>query len=52
MFRCWKDGKAYNEQAYVANLQKRNSPLAGLFRTTGIGWQLTAGFQKLFENPS
>jgi serine/threonine protein kinase len=52
MFRCWKDGKAYNEQAYVANLQKRNSPLAGLFRTTGIGWQSTAGFQKLFENPS
>ncbi len=52
MFRCWKDGKAYDEQAYVAALRKRNSPLAGLLKATGIEWQSSAGFQRLSANPS
>jgi len=52
MFRCWKDGKTYDEQTYVAALQKKNSPLAGLFRVTRIGWQSSAGFQKLTATPS
>jgi len=42
MFRCWKDGKTYDEQAYVAALQKKNSPLASLLTATGIGWQSSA----------
>jgi hypothetical protein len=52
MFRCWKDGKTNDEQAYVAALQKRNSPLADLFKATGIGWRSSAGFQTLSANPS
>ena len=52
MFRCWKDGKPYEEQAYMAALQKRNSPVAALFRATGIGWESSAGFQRLSANPS
>jgi transposase len=52
MFRCWKDGKTYDEQAYAAALRKRNSPLAALFKTTSIGWQSSAGFQRLSANPS
>ena len=52
MFRCWKDGKTYDEQAYAAALRKRNSPLAALFTTTAIGWQSSAGFQRLSANPS
>lgn len=32
MFRCWKNGKPYEEQAYMAALQKRDSPVAALFR--------------------
>jgi hypothetical protein len=46
------DGKPYEEQAYVAALQKRNSPVAELFKATGVGWKSTAGFQRLSENPS
>jgi hypothetical protein len=49
---CWKDGKTYDEQVYVAALQKRNPLLAGLFTATGIGWQSSAGFQYLSANPS
>jgi hypothetical protein len=52
MFRCWKDGNPYEEQAYMAALQKRNSPVAALFRATGIGWESSAGFQRLSANPS
>jgi transposase len=28
LFRCWKDGVAYNESKYIASLKKRNSPLS------------------------
>lgn len=28
IFRCWKDGKPYDEQCYLANLRRRSSPYA------------------------
>jgi transposase len=28
LFRCWKDGVAYDESKYIASLKKRNSPLS------------------------
>jgi hypothetical protein len=40
------------EQLYAAVLQKRNSPVAALFRATGIEWKSIAGFQKLSANLS
>jgi hypothetical protein len=53
IFRCWKDNRPYDEQAYLEALHKRNSPLGAAFtRATGIGWKLVAGFQKLSANPS
>jgi hypothetical protein len=52
MFRCWKEGKTYDEQAYAAALGKGNSPLAALFTTTAIGWQSSAAFQRLSANAS
>jgi transposase len=48
IFRCWKDGKPYDELAYLETLQKRNSPLkACLASTTPIEWKNVAGFKKL-----
>jgi hypothetical protein len=35
IFRCWKDGKPYDEQIYLQSLQRRRSPL-GAF-ATGLG---------------
>ena len=53
LFRCWKDGKPYDEQVYLQSLQKRNSPLKGLLPSaTGLGWNDVAGFQKFSDNPS
>jgi len=46
IFRCWKDHKPYDEQAYLRTLQRRASPL------TGRKWEPAAGFQKLSANPS
>jgi transposase len=48
IFRCWKDGKPYDEQTYQRSLQRRGSPLIGSFApATGAGWKTVAGFQKL-----
>jgi transposase/transposase IS116/IS110/IS902 family protein len=53
IFRCWKDNRPYDEQTYLESLHKRNSPLGGAFtQTTGAGWKLVAGFQKLSGSPS
>jgi hypothetical protein len=53
LFRCWKDGKPYDEQLYLQSLQKRNSPLKALLPSaTGLGWKNVAGFQKFSDNPS
>jgi transposase len=51
LYRCWKDGKPYDEQVYLENLQKRNSPLrAGFASTTGPAWKVVSGLHKISEN--
>src|SRR5579862_177747 len=51
IFRCWKDGKPYNEEVYLNSLRRRGSQLgAALAPATGLGWQTVAGFQRLSEN--
>lgn len=51
IYRCWKDGKPYDEQKYLENLQKRNSPLRdGLASTTGKKWKPVSGLHKISEN--
>jgi hypothetical protein len=52
IFRCWKDGKPYDEQIYQKSLRRRSSLLgAGLASAaTGVAWKTVAGFQKLSEN--
>jgi len=53
IFRCWKDGKPYDEEVYVNSLRRRGSQLgAALAPATGLGWQTVAGFQKLSANNS
>jgi transposase len=53
IFRCWKDGRPYDEETYVRSLQRRNSPLfSASATTTGAGWKTVAGFQKFSANPS
>jgi transposase len=50
IYRCWKDGKPYDEEIYLKSLRRRGSLLAGALETpTGIRWQSVAGFQKLSE---
>jgi transposase len=44
IFRCWKEGKPYDEQVYLRSLQKRRSGLA--VPITALGWNSVAGFQK------
>jgi transposase len=51
IFRCWKDGKPYDEQVYLNSLRRRGSLLSGaLTLATNVGWKAVAGFQKLSEN--
>jgi transposase len=51
IFRCWKDGKPYDEEVYLNSLRRRGSQLgAALAPVTGLGWQTVAGFQRLSEN--
>ena len=33
VFRCWKDGVAYDESKYLASLARRGSPLAAIIAT-------------------
>jgi transposase len=48
IYRCWKDGKAYDEEVYMQSLRRRGSLLAGALElATGAGWKSVAGFQKL-----
>jgi hypothetical protein len=50
-FRCWKDGKPYDEEIYMQSLRRRGSLLAAaLGPATSAGWKSVAGFQKLSEN--
>jgi transposase len=51
IFRCWKDGKPYDEEIYLQSLRRRGSLLPGVLGlTTGAGWQTIAGFQKFCGN--
>ena len=51
IFRCWKDGKPYDEKIYMQSLRRRGSLLvAALGVTTSATWKTVAGFQKLSEN--
>ena len=51
IFRCWKDGKPYDEQVYLQSLRRRGSLLgAAIASATGVGWQTVCGFQKLSQN--
>lgn len=42
LFRCWKDGRPYDDQTYVDSLQRHNSPIAAL----GGEWKEVDGFKK------
>jgi len=46
IFRCWKDGKLYDEGLYLESLRRRRS-LLGVALTAATG---VAGFQKLSQN--
>ena len=51
IFRCWKDGKPYDEQVYLNSLRRRAALLgAAVGAATGARWKTVAGFQKLSEN--
>jgi transposase len=51
IFRCWKDGKPYDELAYLETLAKRNSPLKACFAsTTPVEWKTVGDFKKLSAN--
>lgn len=52
VFRCWKDGKPYDEQIYQNSLRRRGSLLGSALASaaTGAAWKTVAGFQKLSEN--
>jgi len=51
IFRCWKDGKPYDEEIYMQSLRRRGSLLVdALGPATGAGWKSVAGFQKLSAN--
>ena len=51
IFRCWKDGKPYDEEIYLQSLRRRGSLLgAALGPSHQFGCTMVAGFQKLSEN--
>lgn len=48
IFRCWKDGRPYDEQVYLQSLRRRGSLLGGsLASVTGVEWNTVGGFQKI-----
>jgi transposase len=47
IFRCWKDGKPYDESVYLQSRRRRGSLLGTLAPATCVGWKPVAGFQKL-----
>jgi transposase len=49
IFRCWKDGRPYDEQVYLTSSSRRASILgATLASATSPGWKPVAGFQRFF----
>ena len=48
IFRCWKDGKPYDESVYLQSLRRRGALLGStLALATCVGWKPVAGFHKL-----
>ena len=48
LFRCWKDGRPYDERTYLQTLAERNSPLNwGAGASTKPVWKTVGGFKKL-----
>jgi len=48
IYRCWKDGKPYDEAIYMQSLRRSGALLAGILGTsTGVGWKSVGGFQQL-----
>ena len=40
IFRCWKDGKPYDEEIYLQSLSRRGSLIVGALGVpTGAVWQ-------------
>ena len=53
IFRCWKDGRPYDEQTYLQALKRTGSPLIDSFHLDTQGeWKGVAGFQKFSALPS
>jgi len=51
IYRCWKDGKPYDEEIYMQSLRRRGSLLGGLLALATQGGCTTgAGLQKFSEN--
>ena len=47
IFRCWKDGRPYDEQMYMSSVRRRTAVLGtALGAATGCGWKDVAGFKK------
>lgn len=53
VFRCWKDGKPYDEQTYLQAMKRTGSPLIDSFRLDTMGeWKIVADFKKFSPLPS
>ena len=53
IFRCWKECKPYDEQAYLNSLRRRGALLGvTVASTTHFEWKTVAGFKKLSYGPS
>jgi len=53
IFRCWKDGRPYDEQVYLQSLRRRSSFLRAACPTLlSAGWKEEAGLQRFVANPS
>jgi len=53
IYRCWKDGKPYDESTYLKSLRRRGSLLPGFAElAAGAGWKTVGAFQKFCGNKS
>ena len=47
IYRCWKDGRTYDEEIYLQSLRRRGALLAGALGLPTSGtWKSIGGFQK------
>ncbi|HVP43415.1 MAG TPA: IS110 family transposase [Terriglobales bacterium] len=53
IFRCWKDGKPYDERIHLQSLERHGQARVGLSAvSTKFKWNTVAGFQKFSTNNS